>query len=137
MSSELTLTNDCLDYAEILKKYMCKVGKQNTDPSAAPHLLLTVSVETVREPRTSFLNIHIAVTDICHTHLGRSQSLLMKEFVNVIFFDEAHSTATDRVTLQGLKPLLQTHGSRNLVACINFFMCIHLRSISDAFTFFI
>lgn len=43
----------------------------------------------------SSLNIHVAVTDICHAHLCGSQSLLMKEFGNVILFDEAHSTVAD------------------------------------------
>jgi len=30
----------------------------------------------------------------------------MQEFVNVMFFDKAHSTVADWVTLQGLKLLL-------------------------------
>lgn len=36
-----------------------------------------------------FLDIHVAVSDTCHAHLCKSQSLFMKEFGHVILSDEA------------------------------------------------
>lgn len=78
-----------------------------------------------------FLDIHVAVSDTCHAHLCKSQSLFMKEFGHVILSDEADRTVTEGVSLQGLKPLLYAHGMMNLVVCINFSMCVHPCSTHD------
>lgn len=44
-----------------------------------------------------FLDVHVAVSDTCHAHLCKSQSLLMKEFGYVVLSDEADRTVTECV----------------------------------------